>query len=299
MKKLIITHEQKYKIYEMYFIQKIPSSKIAEYFNCSNTTIQKQLKRDGYTLRNAFEANKRFHINEDYFDIIDTEEKAYWLGFLYADGCNNEKYNKVRLSLAEQDKEIVERFSYTIFGEDRVKHYKRPQRKNGQDLFYITICNHHISKQLAKLGCVQNKTFKLLFPEWLNVKLYNHFVRGYFDGDGCLSLYSGIRKSRAKNPDPLKVFTQQKAGIYIVSTLEFLTFVSKYIKQQFDVNSYFSKRHKNRDNNNFTIAITGNNQVKKVLDWLYKDATIYLERKYKKYIELKEANETVSKYSTR
>lgn len=273
MNKILFTCEEKYLIHELYFSKKLSLTKIGMLFGCSGFVISKYIKNDGYIIRSASEAGKRWFINEDYFDSIDTEDKAYWLGYLYADGCNNEKFNKVRLSLAENDKLMVEKFSYAIFNCIRTKKYSH-HHKNVQDLIYVTVCNKHISEQLAKLGCIQNKTFVLTFPMWLKEGLYRHFIRGYFDGDGCISIYKRNNS------------VTSRASLEILSTFEFLTFIAEYLKLHFKINSSFSKRHKERNNNNYTFKISDQRQIESFLTWLYCDATIYLERKYDKYIEL-------------
>lgn len=51
-----------------------------------------------------------------------------------------------------------------------------------------------------------------------------------------------------------------------------------------------SKRHKDRNNNNFTLTVSGNRQTARLMEWIYKDATIYMQRKYDRYLELKKIN---------
>ena len=72
------------------------------------------LKRNGYEAKSASELKRKYPIQEDFFDVIDTEEKAYVLGLLYADGYNNTDRNSVSLSLKESDKEILEKVTSLI-----------------------------------------------------------------------------------------------------------------------------------------------------------------------------------------
>ncbi len=286
--KRILNDLQVIDAYKLYNEQKLSTYQVAKLFNCNATTLQKEFKKAGLSVRDSSHAKQKYPINENIFDIIDTEEKAYWLGFLYADG-NVSKTNRVRLSLAETDKEIINKFSNFIFNCERVKCYKQPPLKLSQDLAYVDVCNKHIALKLTELGCPPKKTFILKYPEWLDVKLQNHFIRGYFDGDGCLSLYKEKRKGRGLLTSDKVISEYDKSKFSILSTIEFLTSLQD-IFNKLNVNSYLSKRHKNRNNNNYNLTVNGNLQVHKLMNWLYKDATIFLQRKYENYLQLGEIN---------
>lgn len=247
-----------------------------------------EFKKANLAIKTASKAKQKYYINENIFDNIDTEEKAYWLGYLYADG-NVSRTNRVRLSLAEQDYEILEKFSNFIFNQNRIKKYILPKNKSGQNLVYVDVCNKHIANQLTNLGCPPNKTFILKFPEWLNNNLYNHFIRGYFDGDGCLSINICNNKSKGIKTKSIIVSQSLNANFDLLSTKEFVNKL-QFIFNDLNIHSTIYKRHKNRDNNNFTLKVSGNRQIEKLMNWLYKDATIFLNRKNIKYLELKKIN---------
>lgn len=76
--------------------------KIAKYYNCSPGSIDGILKRNGIQKRSNKDNSRRFNVNHDYFEKIDSEEKAYWLGFIAADGYVN-KANCVGVTLASKD----------------------------------------------------------------------------------------------------------------------------------------------------------------------------------------------------
>jgi intein/homing endonuclease len=218
---------------------------------------------------------RKFPVNENFFETIDSEEKAYVLGFLYADGCNHETYHRLEVSLAKQDEDILIKISKLLLnGNINIKEYKQDKWRQNKVGLYV-VCQK-ISNDLKRLGCCARKTFILKFPD-LPKHLRHHFIRGYFDGDGMLVLYERLMRG-CNNKSIYAEFS-------IVSTREMLDEIGEIINS-LGVNYKINKRHKNRKNNNFTLRVFGNQQIKIVCDFLYKDATIYLERKHEKYLRL-------------
>ena len=134
---------------------------------------------------------------EDFFDVIDTEEKAYWLGFIMADGCVN-IYNGqycLKIHIAAKDSEIIDNFLLAI--ESKNKPYYRTDI-NGNQTYAISLSSKHMVESLISLGVVPNKTGKECLPN-LSGELTRHFVRGFFDGDGITDISqrrSGFVSSR-------------------------------------------------------------------------------------------------------
>ena len=218
----ILNHEQILEAHKLYINEKLSTIELSKIYNCSASVFQRGFKKNNLLIRDASHAKQKYFLNENVFDVINSEEKAYWLGFLYADG-NVSKTNRVRLSLAKEDYEIVEKFSNFIFETNRIKNYKRPEHKEtSQDLVYVDVCNKHISFKLKELGCPPKKTFLLKFPEWLDDQLYSHFIRGYFDGDGCLSHYKSKQKGRGILTKKFIIYEYNKSEFSILSTKEFL-----------------------------------------------------------------------------
>lgn len=290
-----LTDSQIDDAYHLYLNERLSTYEIAKIYNCSNVCIQASFKLKKLKIRSRSECKQKYTINQHIFDIIDSEEKAYWLGFLYADG-NVSKTNRIRLSLAEMDYEILEKFSYFIFNELRIKKYILPSSRKGQNTIYVDVCNKHMANKLAELGCMSNKTFKLIFPKSLEINLVNHFARGYFDGDGCISIYKNKNMGRGILTKNLCISESTRASINILSTKEFLFSIANILKT-INVHTSFGKRYKNRNNNNYSLSVSGNLQIERFLDWLYKDSNIFLKRKYDKYIQLKQVNKERLKLS--
>lgn len=130
---------------------------------------------------------KRKEYNHSYFENIDTEDKAYFLGFIYADGSIvTNKRNSFYLKLHIKDLHIIKTFIKCIDGE------MTPWKQKGRDIIQVSISGEKIINDLLKIGLHQNKTFTLKYPE-INPELERHFLRGYFDGDGCIRIKTDKR----------------------------------------------------------------------------------------------------------
>lgn len=220
-------------------------------------------------------ASRKHNFNEHVFDIIDTEEKAYWLGWLFSDGYNHASKYQVALRLQEDDVEILYKFRDFLQTEAPIHTYKRYTRVNNLQRNYseLIVCSPYFSEQLSKLGCVQAKTLILQFPD-IPKHLYQHFIRGYFDGDGCFSV---IKRNNRKNPES-KVYQFNIVGMEPV-----LTVIQDTIVQNVGVKKLPLKMRSGKKA--VTIHYSGHNVCKKILDYLYKDASIYLKRKHDKYLK--------------
>lgn len=210
---------------------------------------------------------KRYILNTSFFEKINTEEKAYWLGFLYADGCVSEQEHKksVIIVLKSDDIGHIELFNKHIESNRKVKIDNRGYAR-------LDIGNTKMANDLIKHGCIPRKTFKLKFPseEIVPQYLIHHFIRGYLDGDGCICTYYKLRKDR-KKPD-------YTCEIKFVGTLEMIEGISAFFKS--DKKILRPKHSKKICNINFKVK----KHLKEVLS-LYDGATVYLERKKAKLDE--------------
>lgn len=127
-------------------------------------------------------ANRIYKVDEFYFEIINSPEKAYILGFFYADGYNNESNGIVSSTQREDRIDILTSIKDRIHADQEIKIYP------GQRAYSLTICSTKMSKDLANAGAMQCKSHILTFPDSTIVsdELIPHFIRGYFDGDGCI-----------------------------------------------------------------------------------------------------------------
>lgn len=274
-----ITKEIEEKIASRYLNSSLSCNKVAKEFGLNVCHVYKSIKKSGNVVRNDRRALAlKYTCNENYFEKIDSEAKAYWLGFLYADGCNSEDRGSVKLALAKQDIEIVERFKKDIefSGPIKIWVHKHEHEKNNQDVAIIAVVNYKMSKDLARIGCFQRKTFALRFPtpDQVPDHLIRHFIRGYFDGDGCFCAQRAY--TRARN-------TYKQFVVSIVSTEDFCIGSQKVFKNKIGIDCRIVVCNKKRINNIRRLIIPSTERVFRFLDWIYFDANIYLKRKFDKY----------------
>jgi intein/homing endonuclease len=199
-------------------------------------------------------------------DNINTEEKAYWLGFFYADAYNKEKTGQIIIELQERDKDHLYKCA-KFFGKPR-EPFKQLKNKGKYIAYRLELNGRILSNSLKNRGCHGTKSFSITFPDWLRKKLIPHFIRGYFDGDGCLYIH------------------QNQMMVEIVSTKE-MNKTIRSILQKYRINSQLRTRKKYSGNTTI-LEFGGSRQVKRFCDWIYKEATIYLDRKhdlFKSYCE--------------
>lgn len=241
---------------------------ISRKLNSTYQTILDILKK--YNILKTNPGRRKYNLNELYFDSIDTPNKAYILGFFYADGCNFPPKNTISMSLQETDKEILEKIRLEIQSEKPLEYLDYSSKNtNGyhyQNQYRLLLFSSHMSTSLSSLGMTQNKSLSLTFPNFLNEELISHFIRGYFDGDGCVHF--------AQNGNCI---------INMTSTESFCKTIQDYVFEKLNIHASISDAS---CHNGVTkvLQISGKNQVKTFLDFIYDDAELYLERKHNLYL---------------
>lgn len=247
------------------YLDGISGNKIAASLGIKTHQVYYVLKKNKIKSRSNSINSKRYRFNENFFENIDNERKAYWLGFLFADGYILSKTDSFGLALSTKDILHMEKFLFDISSNHKISVYR-----NNSDKEYcrIRLYSKKTKEDLINAGCKENKTLILDFPE-IRKDLLPHFIRGYFDGDGSIS------KTKSKKSPSFR--------FRLCGTKEFLRGVLNAI----GVDSKLYQRHPERNVNNYDIDIGGNRQVIEILSFIYKDATVYLERKYNRFLELK------------
>lgn len=244
------------------------STFIAKEYNVSDPCIRRCLSRYFIEIKPS-SAYRKYTINHKYFDLVDSEDKAYILGFFAADGYNNTIRGMIRIKLAIKDLPILEAISLKI-GSNRpiTTDFRSAENINWQDQSVLTINSRHLSQQLEKLGFGSNKTHLVKFPDYLPTHLENHFIRGVFDGDGSIS-HSLIKRKNEPYKQYAATITGNKPLVVKIGEILLSN----------NISSTLSKRHKERDNNIFTITVSGRLQIKRLYKYLYLEAKLFLSRK--------------------
>jgi hypothetical protein len=202
---------------------------------------------------------KTYTLNENYFKVIDTKNKAYILGFIYADGCNTRR--GLKIGLVETDKEILEFIKKEIDSNNELK-YIKPFKKTWSFKWELSISSMQLSKDLTNMGCPPNKSLILKFPNFISNEFMSHFIRGYFDGDGGINNKNG--------------------SWHITFTSGSKEFIEE-LKKHLDNLNIFSKIYiAGTKKTCFTISLARKKEIQKLINYMYKDADFSLARKKEK-----------------
>lgn len=238
------------EIYEKYFSEKCSSK----------DTIQGLLNRRIGLRRRG----KRIDFDETFFENIDSERKAYWLGFIYADG--NITKNRLRIEIKEQDRYILEEFNRDLGSNNKICTCESCHEYNGYIInkknVYIGYCSDKLVYDLKKLGVIPNKTFKINSIPKINRNLVRHFIRGYFDGDGTVYDYHHHGLS---------------FGFY--GQHNFLEEIKGVLLNELNL----SDRKIHDKETVSMLTFSRKEDIKRFYDYIYNDSTIYLKRKKNKF----------------
>lgn len=231
------------------------------------------IKKNGIEIRQTSETARKFYCNSAYFKEIDTEDKAYWLGFIAADGyISKTKYKNdvLGISLAVKDYSHLEKFKKSISYTGDIKEYISSGYAKSK-YSRIAIRDSNVVNDLLSHGIKYNKSLTLDFDSILVPDfLMNHFIRGYFDGDGCIT-YSIHNK-----------YKDRRYAIKFCGTKSVLQGIDLYLPVK--KTHKLSKRKKDQKDN-YGLEIGGNNQVMDILEYMYSNSNIFLDRKHERYID--------------
>lgn len=237
------------------YLEGLTPRELATFFKCNIANVYSHLKRlKIYKPKKSYEIRK-YRIKEDFFDKIDTEEKAYILGLFFADGYNNTDKNLIEITLKESDLPVLNQIKECLGLDKDIKNYKK-------GYYTLSFNSLIISKRLSNLGCIKAKTFKIKFPSYLNDDLLRHFMRGYFDGDGSISL-------------------KKSSQINLTSTFDFVNSFQEILSKKLDIKN----KKVQSCRKSFYILYKRKEDIFKILTFLYKDSKIYLERKHNLYLK--------------
>lgn len=231
---------------------------VAKKLDITKSTVLKYLKENNIK-RSKPSSYRKYTNDSTFFDSIDTSEKAYWLGVLFADGYNRTQDNSITLGNAEKDKDLPYGLKKALKATNPIYIRKRGEEKH-QDFYTLKIYDKQLSQSLNKLGCCQNKTDKLQYPD-IPKEFNRDFIRGYFDGDGSIWNYN------------------DRKFISITGYIPFLESIRDILTSETELNgTKISERKKNYGD----IRYGGKLPPKLFADYIYYKDCICLKRKFDK-----------------
>lgn len=180
-----IIKENEDQIFDLYFNRFLNSEEVREYVNISRGDMIRLFLKNGWEFRNS---GRKAIFNYNIFSNINTHEKAYWLGFLFGDGYNNEEKGQVEVNLQYRDKYHLYNFVNFVGGNEYVKVNDKLANigNNKYKACRVILASQKMSSDLAKLGCIQNKSLVVKYPK-INSEFDSGFIAGYFDANGSIS----------------------------------------------------------------------------------------------------------------
>lgn len=230
-------------------------------FNVDRGTLRKHLQ-----LMNETTDRRTISVNHSYFNEIDTPEKAYWLGFILADG-SIKKLNQICVALQREDRGHLERLRDALSPDSNISDYEANNNVTGKryPTSTLSVTSKQMIDDLANHGVVSNKT-KVEQPKLdLSDDLIRHYIRGFFDGDGWISIYDRRPQDRCKNP---------KTEVGFGSSEDMCEFISQHFSKVLGINYKEPKK-----GCIYRIRYNGNKDIAKIIQYLYNDTELYLPRK--------------------
>ena len=191
-------------------------------------------------------SSRKYKVNEDFFKTM-LEKPAYWLGFIYADGHNSG--TELRIKLSSKDSGHLEYFKKHIKCEHLIKTIDNKS--------YIHIGSKKICSDLNHHGAIFGKKFDIIKLPILPRKMYKHFIRGYFDGDGCFYV-SKKNHGRINIHSSSTVFISELRRVLLANGIK-------------------------TTGDGINLNVCNKDNLQKLYHYFYDDSTVYLDRKYKKY----------------
>lgn len=249
------------------YLNGMSTKKIAEKYGVSRTAVSNYLKKQGVEIVQKYVKHSKYTFDEHWLDEMDSPEKWYFLGFMYADGSvgiSGGNYRvRIKLKADETEKELLEKFK-SLLKSDREITYEEYFNKSYESVektYLFSLGGKYFCERLIELGCIPNKSLTLEPPKDIPEKFEKDFLRGYFDGDGSILL---------REEGTL-------ANIRILGTEKVAKFIDGVITKHTGIVPNTQAR-KGRVNQ-WQVDIAQQRDVKTFAEWLYSDANLYLRRK--------------------
>lgn len=267
-------HKNENKVIELYLNNKIMGIKvIAKELQMCPKTVKKILIRNNIKIKPNSFVYRRYNVNDDFLDKLN-KEQAYFIGWIASDGSVH-KNNEIVLRLQDRDKDVIEKIKQLLNFEGPIRFDKiAGKERNGiiarRNSYGISIANEKLANSLRSMKFNENKSYNLSFPDFLKLDLIPHYLRSFIEGDGSI------------------IYVKKANNLYVsfCSTKKFCRQFRKFIKNQLDINVFIEPvrydfdGNKNISKTHSRCVINGNCNSLIFLNYIYKNAFLYMNRKY-------------------
>lgn len=258
-------------LYDMNWNEEMSFGEMAEVSSCNLDTIRVNFRKHSLDAnpKVRYRGVRKYEVDDTYFDEIDSHEKAYWIGFITADGsiehigCNT---YRLGINLARRDKYHLERFKSDIGSTHPIIDYETYLDVTGKTYpgCVLRISNSKICHKLMSYGILPNKSANENPCSQIPERFISSYLRGYFDGDGCFTTWFDEKRNR------------NVATFNLIGSEEILEHFKSILVKELSI----SKINIRKDGVLYRFDISSDESVLSIYNWLYnKDTTLYLKRK--------------------
>ena len=270
MRKRIFTQKEIDKVIYNYTVLKMGQKKAGAEFGMSDHLVKRLLIENDIHVKNIQETNvTSYSLNENFFDQ-ENADMAYVLGLLGSDGSIASHENCIYIELQESDSALLEEINRKLENGREVKYYKTKRGYKNCKLYFFS---RHIKDRLKYYNLIPNKTYdtNFDFPRKLNKQYWIDYIRGYFDGDGCISKTTSLR---------FKIDGTNR---------KLLECIQSYFKEEHSLDTQITVSYPNEKNhatiNKYSLYAYGKT-AEKIYDLMYySDNILKLDRKYQRYLK--------------
>jgi len=254
------TDQEEAEIAKIYLDGRSAKSIARAYGLSHHISICAALGRQGVRQRSPAERNRLYKLNPCVFDVIDNEHTAYWWGFIYADGCVSRR--TLIVALKWSDKDHLEKLKDFMQSDSPIKARictigtSLEKYHNAE----ISFTDRYLAARLQELGIIAHRIEFHAVAKNLPHDLEHHWIRGFFDGDG----------SARKN---------SMGGLEFCGQEKLLEWIREVMAREADTNpNLMLSRIKHAPSIRY-LRYSGRVQALKTADYMYRDATVWLDRK--------------------
>ena len=261
--------------YKEYILGNLKMKDVYEKYKVNQNAMDYFFAEKGYVKRSTL---RKENIKIDIFNPVNTPEAAYILGFYIADGCLNG--NKFVITLNEKDKEILEKIRDYMSPITKLIYKKETINKQGivsHPMYSFAFACKEIVSCLEDLGLGKNKTYlsksiKNVVPK----ELMWDFIRGYWDGDGCISSSNVTKNVKETSYNYINI------GFTIISKdPDILNEMNEFFMEE-GINTHVYPDNKG----NYLVGTHSKSEIEKIYNKLYTSSNLFMERKRTKFNEI-------------